>query len=42
MYNRRVVNVEIIVIDDCSTDDTAAVTRGLGVRVMRPPKNTGS
>ena len=33
---------EIIVIDDCSTDDTAAVARSLGVRVIRPPANTGS
>ena len=33
---------EIIVIDDCSTDDTAAVARSLGVRVIRPPTNTGS
>ena len=33
---------EIIVIDDCSTDDTAAVAGALGVRVLRPPKNTGS
>src|SRR5688572_12914999 len=33
---------EIIVIDDCSTDETAAVAQALGVRVMRPPRNTGS
>jgi poly-beta-1,6-N-acetyl-D-glucosamine synthase len=33
---------EIVVIDDCSTDDTAAVARALGVRVMQPPHNTGS
>lgn len=33
---------EIIVIDDCSTDDTAAVARSLGVRVIQPPTNTGS
>jgi cellulose synthase/poly-beta-1,6-N-acetylglucosamine synthase-like glycosyltransferase len=33
---------EIIVIDDCSTDDTAAVAQSLGVRVIRPPRNTGS
>ncbi len=33
---------EIIVIDDCSTDDTAAVARSLGVTVLRPPRNTGS
>ena len=33
---------EIIVIDDCSTDETPAVAQALGVRVMRPPRNTGS
>ena len=33
---------EIIVIDDCSTDNTAAIARNLGVTVMQPPVNTGS
>jgi biofilm PGA synthesis N-glycosyltransferase PgaC len=33
---------EIIVIDDCSTDATAAVARAYGVTVVRPSKNTGS
>jgi cellulose synthase/poly-beta-1,6-N-acetylglucosamine synthase-like glycosyltransferase len=33
---------EIIVIDDCSTDDTGDVARALGVQVFRPPVNTGS
>jgi biofilm PGA synthesis N-glycosyltransferase PgaC len=33
---------EIIVIDDCSTDETAEVARAHGARVMRPPVNTGS
>ncbi len=33
---------EIIVIDDCSTDDTAEVARSYGVTVLRPPANTGS
>jgi biofilm PGA synthesis N-glycosyltransferase PgaC len=32
----------IIVVDDCSTDDTAAVAQSLGVDVLRPPSNTGS
>ncbi|MCE5230372.1 glycosyltransferase [bacterium] len=32
----------IIVIDDCSTDNTAEIARSTGVDVMRPPKNTGS
>ena len=33
---------EIIVVDDCSTDDTSEVARSHGVRVLRPPRNTGS
>jgi poly-beta-1,6-N-acetyl-D-glucosamine synthase len=33
---------EIIAIDDCSTDDTAEVAEALGVKVLRPPQNTGS
>lgn len=33
---------EIVVIDDCSTDDTAAVAASLGAVVVRPPTNTGS
>jgi biofilm PGA synthesis N-glycosyltransferase PgaC len=33
---------EILVIDDCSSDNTADIARSLGVTVMRPPTNTGS
>jgi cellulose synthase/poly-beta-1,6-N-acetylglucosamine synthase-like glycosyltransferase len=33
---------EIIVVDDCSSDDTGVVARALGVTVVRPPANTGS
>ena len=33
---------EIIVVDDCSTDGTGNVARGLGATVMLPPRNTGS
>ena len=33
---------EVIVIDDCSTDDTAAIASTFPVRVIRPPSNTGS
>lgn len=36
------VPAEIVVIDDCSTDDTAALASGLGVTLLRPPRNTGS
>lgn len=32
----------IIVVDDCSTDETGALARARGVTVIRPPKNTGS
>jgi len=37
-----VIPDEILVVDDCSTDDTAAVARAAGAKVLRPPKNTGS
>ncbi len=33
---------EVIVVDDCSTDDTAKVAREAGARVLTPPANTGS
>ena len=33
---------EVVVIDDCSTDDTAEVARAAGATVIRPPQNTGS
>src|SRR5207247_10571494 len=33
---------EIIVVDDCSTDATGDVARGLGTTVVRPRANTGS
>jgi len=32
----------IIVVDDCSTDDTADIASDLGVEVVTPPTNTGS
>lgn len=32
---------EVIVIDDCSTDNTGQIARDLGVTVLRTPKNTG-
>lgn len=33
---------EIVVVDDCSTDRTTQVAESHGVRVIRPPENTGS
>ncbi|REJ79529.1 MAG: glycosyltransferase [Acidobacteria bacterium] len=32
---------EIIVVDDCSTDDSAAVARERGAKVLKTPKNMG-
>ena len=32
---------EVIVVDDCSPDDTADVARGLGARVITTPQNGG-
>lgn len=31
----------IVVIDDCSTDNTFEIARSFGVTVVRPPRNTG-
>jgi cellulose synthase/poly-beta-1,6-N-acetylglucosamine synthase-like glycosyltransferase len=42
LLNQSVLPAEIIVVDDCSTDDTSAVARSYGVTVLRPPSNTGS
>ena len=33
---------EILVVDDCSTDNTGEVARACGAIVLRPPFNTGS
>src|SRR5262245_5299671 len=32
---------QIIVVDDCSTDDTGSIAAALGVKVIRPAANTG-
>jgi poly-beta-1,6-N-acetyl-D-glucosamine synthase len=34
--------LDILVVDDCSTDETGAVAEAAGARVVRPPTNTGS
>src|SRR3989338_5590881 len=33
---------QIIVVDDCSTDNTSKVAKSMGVKVICPLKNTGS
>ena len=33
---------EIIVVDDCSIDGTGEIAKKMGVKVLRPPQNTGS
>lgn len=42
VQNQTVIVEDIIVVDDCSTDNTSQVARDLGVKVVRPAKNTGS
>ena len=42
LLNQSAPPARIIVVDDCSTDDTAAIAEALGVEVLRPPVNTGS
>jgi biofilm PGA synthesis N-glycosyltransferase PgaC len=42
LQTQTVRPAEIIVIDDCSSDDTGNVARALDVTVIHPPRNTGS
>lgn len=42
LHAQTVAVAAIVVIDDCSTDDTTLVAQSLGARVVRPPANTGS
>jgi len=42
VLNQTMSVQDIIVVDDCSTDDTSQVALDLGVKVIRPLKNTGS
>src|SRR4051794_9119688 len=42
LLDQTVPPAEIIVIDDCSTDNTAEVARSYGVTVLQPPVNTGT
>ncbi|MGQ0538706.1 MAG: glycosyltransferase family 2 protein [Gemmatimonadaceae bacterium] len=42
LWTQSVAPQDIIVVDDCSTDDTGEVARRLGASVVRPARNTGS
>jgi poly-beta-1,6-N-acetyl-D-glucosamine synthase len=42
LLEQTVVPARVVVIDDCSTYETAAVARAAGAEVVRPPANTGS
>lgn len=42
LLNQSTPPHRIVVVDDCSTDDTGRIARDLGVEVLRPPANTGS
>jgi poly-beta-1,6-N-acetyl-D-glucosamine synthase len=42
LQNQTLPPEEIIVVDDCSSDGTGDIARGLGATVVRPSTNTGS
>lgn len=42
LLGQTLAPAEVVVVDDCSTDATAAVAKAEGARVIRPPANTGS
>jgi biofilm PGA synthesis N-glycosyltransferase PgaC len=42
LREQTLVPARILVIDDCSTDDTAAIAEDAGAEVVQPPENTGS
>jgi poly-beta-1,6-N-acetyl-D-glucosamine synthase len=42
LWTQSAAPQDVIVVDDCSTDETSSVAKALGARVVRPPRNTGS
>lgn len=42
LVRQTLLPAEIVVVDDCSTDETAEVAESFGITVLRPPVNTGS
>ena len=42
LLEQTIPPAQVVVIDDCSTDDTAEVAAAAGATVVRPPSNTGS
>ena len=42
LADQTVRPARILVVDDCSTDETGAIARNLGADVVRPEANTGS
>ncbi len=42
LQNQSARPAEIIVVDDCSIDETGEIGLTMGVKVIKPPKNTGS
>jgi biofilm PGA synthesis N-glycosyltransferase PgaC len=42
LREQTLVPARILVIDDCSSDDTAAIAEAAGGEVVQPPANTGS
>lgn len=42
IQNQTITPAEIIVIDDFSNDKTGEIARSFGVKVLRPPQNTGT
>jgi cellulose synthase/poly-beta-1,6-N-acetylglucosamine synthase-like glycosyltransferase len=42
LVNQKILPRQVIVVDDGSTDNTGKIAQSFGVKVVRPPKGTGS